>query len=148
MKDVIDRSFKYVMQDTSKMYVGGRLTYEEMISFEDVPFKIKSIANREWIPAAGREDITIEDHFRIMEKNSFIFQIFKTLKTKVKVHLPVVKEGKTGRFVSYKSKILGPEEYWELLHEESEPLLDENGQEIKPVTEEISFSKLAVMVFH
>ena len=148
MKDTVDRSFKYVMQDTVKFYVGGRMTYEEMISWDDVPFKIKAIVNKELIPAAGRDDITLEDHFRMIDTNSFVYQVFKTLKTKIKVHVPVVKEGKKGRSVKYDCKILSPDDYIKLLHEETEEMLDEEGKIIKPVTEEISFSKLAVMVFH
>ena len=105
MTNTVDRSFKYAMMDTTKIYIGGRMTYQEMIEWEDVPFKIKAIVNKEFVPDAGGTQFTFEEHLCKLQKESYALQS---------------KEGE---------------------------LTTEDGELTKPVTEEISFSKLAVMVF-
>ncbi len=179
MKDTIDRSFKYAMQDTNRIYIGGRMTYEEMITWEEVPFKIKSIVNRDFLPDAKNPEWTFKDHFKTISDTSFLFQILKTLKTKVKVDYPVTK-GKAGKEQTvFKSKVCNIEEYIYFVQSSDAALagaevpegkkLSEcglNPDEVKEkirlpkgmedidydrltevVTEEISFSKLAVMFF-
>ena len=94
MSDTIDRSFKYTMQDTTRIYVGGRMTYQEMIEWDDVPFKIKAIVNKEFVPNAGTTEITFAEHFKKLERDSFLFQVCRNLKTKIKGHVPVQKKGK------------------------------------------------------
>ena len=145
MSDTIDRSFKYTMQDTTRIYVGGRMTYQEMIEWDDVPFKIKAIVNKEFVPNAGTTEITFAEHFKKLDKDSFLFQVCRTLKTKIKVHVPVQKKGKDS--ISYKSSICTIEEYLDLINDPNSVLTAEDGMVTEPVTEEISFSKLAVMVY-
>ena len=147
LSDTIDRSFKYTMQDTTRIYVGGRMTYQEMIEWDDVPFKIKAIVNKEFVPNAGTTEITFAEHFKSLETDSFLFQVLKTLKTKIKVDIPTLKKGKSSQSIIYKSKICTIEEYLSLVKDPKYTLVSEDGTEISPVTEEISFSKLAVMIY-
>ena len=147
MSDTLDRSFKYTMMDTTRIYVGGRMTYQEMIEWDDVPFKIKAIVNREFVPAAGTTEITFPDHFRIIEKDSFLFQVLKTLKTKVKVDIPVLKKGKSEESIIYKSRVCSIDEYLDLIKDGSLNLTLSDGTVKEAVPEEISFSKLAVMIY-
>ena len=147
MSDTLDRSFKYTMMDTTRIYVGGRMTYQEMIEWDDVPFKIKAIVNKEFVPAAGTTEITFPDHFRIIEKDSFLFQVLKTLKTKVKVDVPVLKKGKSEESIIYKSRVCSIDEYLDLIKDGSLNLTLSDGTEKEAVPEEISFSKLAVMIY-
>ncbi len=147
MPDSLDRSFKYTMQDTTRIYIGGRMTYREMIEWDDVPFKIKSIVNKEFVPDAGSAETTFAEHFKKLEKDSFLFQVLKTLKTKIKVDLPVLKKGKNGQSVVYKSKLCTIDEYLDFIKNPDNALRMEDGTVTEPVTEEISFSKLAVMIY-
>ena len=147
MSDTLDRSFKYTMMDTTRIYVGGRMTYQEMIEWDDVPFKIKAIVNKEFVPAAGTTEITFPDHFRIIEKDSFLFQVLKTLKTKVKVDIPVLKRGKSEESIIYKSRVCSIDEYLDLIKDGSLNLTLSDGTVKEAVPEEISFSKLAVMIY-
>ena len=147
LSDTIDRSFKYTMQDTTRIYVGGRMTYQEMIEWDDVPFKIKAIVNKEFVPDAGTTEITFAEHFKRLETDSFLFQVLKTLKTKIKVDIPTLKKGKNSQSVIYKSKVCTIEEYLSLIKDPKYTLTLEDGTENAPVTEEISFSKLAVMIY-
>ena len=38
-----NRDFKYVMQDVSKVYIGAKYTYQEMMDTDEIPFKLKAI---------------------------------------------------------------------------------------------------------
>ena len=143
----LDRSFKYAMMDTSRVYIGGRLSYGEMIEWEDVPFKLKGIVNKEFLPDAGSTEFTFADHFKVLKKDSFAFQVFKTLKTRIKVDYPVLKKGKTGDSVIYKSRVCNIEEYLDWVGGGEANLTLSDGSVVEPVTEEISFSKLAMMIF-
>lgn len=146
MTNTIDRSFKYAMMDTTKIYIGGRMTYQEMIEWEEVPFKIKAIVNGQFVPDAGGTEFTFEEHFRKLSRQSFAYQVFKTLKTKVKVDFPVVKKKGGEEDIVYQSKVMKLDEYLDFIQKEAENA-EENSTLTKAVTEEISFSKLAVMVF-
>ena len=138
MSETLDRSFKYAMQDTNRIYIGGRMTYQEMITWDEVPFKIKAIVNKHFIPDAKTDECTFAEHFKTLSKDGFLFQICKTLKTKVKVDIPYIPKNKTSGDVRYKSEYMKIEDYLDYIHGEPPEGF---------VTEEISFSKLAVMVF-
>ena len=138
MSDTLDRSFKYAMQDTNRIYIGGRMTYQEMITWDEVPFKIKAIVNKHFIPDAKDTECTFAKHFETLSKDSFLFQICKTLKMKVKVDIPYTAQTKSGETVRFKSEVMNIGDYLDYIRGEHPEGL---------VTEEISFSKLAVLVF-
>lgn len=146
MTNTVDRSFKYTMTDTTKIYIGGRMTYQELIEWDDVPFKIKAIVNKEFVPDAGTTEITFEEHLRKLKKESYAYQVFKTLKAKFKVDIPVVKKKGGSESIVYQSKVMPLEEYLNFIQKSAQEAEEEN-ELTKAVTEEISFSKLAVMVF-
>ena len=145
MTESLDRSFKYAMQDNNRIYIGGRMTYGEMITWEEVPFKIKAIVNNHLLKDAGNPELTMAEHFKTISEDSFLFQILSTLKTKVKVDIP--EQNKKGS-IKYKSKVLKIGEYLSFIKNHEGYLTAQDGTEIAPVTEEISFSKLAVLVFN
>ena len=147
MTNTVDRSFKYAMMDTTKIYIGGRMTYQEMIEWEDVPFKIKAIVNKEFVPDAGGTQFTFEEHLCKLQKESYALQVFKTLKTKIKVDIPVLKTKGGKQSIVWKSRVMPFQEYMTFMQSKEGELTTEDGELTKPVTEEISFSKLAVMVF-
>ena len=150
MTDAQDRSFKYTMQDTNRIYIGGRMTYGEMITWEEVPFKIKAIVNNHLLKDAGNPDLTMAEHFKMLSADSFLVQILSTLKTKIKVDIPQIKgknTKKTKDAVSYKAVYYKINEYLRFANDHEGYLTLDDGSEVAPVTEEISFSKLAVLVF-
>jgi hypothetical protein len=148
MTDSLDRSFKYAMMDTNRVYIGGRMTYSEMITWEEVPFKIKAIVNNHLLKDAGNPDLTMAEHFKNLPDDSFVLQILKTLKTRIKVDIPQAKgKNPTKDNVTYKSSLLKIEEYLRFVRNHEGYLTLPDGTEVEPVTEEISFSKLAVLVF-
>ncbi len=76
--------FKYVMQDTGNLYLGAKYTYEELLSAEMAPFKLKAVINH-YVLKETAPETTLESQFYYLEKDSFLFEVFSQLKTKVKV---------------------------------------------------------------
>ena len=64
----------------------------------------------------------------------------------MKVDFPVVKKKGGEEDIVYQSKVMKLDEYLDFIQKEAENA-EENSTLTKAVTEEISFSKLAVMVF-
>lgn len=128
-----ERDFKYVMQDTSHVFMGGRMTYEDMMTWEDVPFKIKAIVNKYF---TERED-SLAQTLALLEQNDFRYQILKQLKIKIKAGTYQTKKNMFGKATSkYISKLYSLDEYMGLCSEGS-----------TLITEEFIFSKLALMAF-
>ncbi|MBQ3516443.1 MAG: hypothetical protein IJA29_04385 [Lachnospiraceae bacterium] len=128
-----ERDFKYVMQDTSRVFMGGRMTYEDMMTWEDVPFKIKAIVNKHF---AGKEEM-LSATIAALEQNDFRYQILKQLKIKIKAGTYQKKKTLFGKEESkYVSKLYSLDEYMEVCKQEN-----------TLITEEFIFSKLALMAF-
>ena len=128
-----ERDFKYVMQDTSRVFMGGRMTYEDMMTWEDVPFKIKAIVNKHF---AGKEEM-LSATIAALEQNDFRYQILKQSKIRIKAGTYQKKKTLFGKEESkYVSKLYSLDEYMEVCKQEN-----------TLITEEFIFSKLALMAF-
>ena len=56
-----NQDFKYVMQDVSKVYIGAKFTYQEMLDRDDIPFKFKAILSHYMLKEVST-DTTPENH--------------------------------------------------------------------------------------
>ncbi|MBQ8247242.1 MAG: hypothetical protein IJZ42_08920 [Lachnospiraceae bacterium] len=129
-----ERDFKYVMQDTSHVFMGGRMTYEDMMTYEEVPFKIKAIVNKYF---SGKEEAGLAETLRILEQEDFRYQVLKQLKIKIKAGTYQMKKNLFGKEEKrYVSKVYHLDEYLQIANVEKEL-----------VTEEFVISKLALMAF-
>lgn len=129
-----ERDFKYVMQDTSHVFMGGRMTYEDMMVWEDTPFKIKAIINKYFM---GKGENGLAETITVLQQDDFRYQILKQLKIKIKAGIYQTKKNFLGREEEkYVSKVYALDEYMKLSDDEK-----------KPITEEFIFSKLALMAF-
>lgn len=134
--DTTDRAFKHIMQDVNRVYVGARMTYGEMISWDEVPFKICAIVSKELLPSAD-EDTTLAGHIATMSRDDFSYRVLKQLKIRIKAGTYTYKEKKDGtRKEKYKSEIYSLEDF---------KTLTESGEEY--MVEEIIFNKLALLGF-
>ena len=127
----INREFKAVIQDMTHIYVGAQMSVEELMSFEDVPFKVKAVFNK-FFGEEGQRGQKICVCLGNIKRDDFVYQVIKQLKLKFKVGYYLEKNGKT----IYKSKTLTPDEYLDL-HSSNEKYFDE----------EIVFNKLALLAF-
>ena len=44
--DLNNREFKAVINDMTHSYIGAQMKVEELLSYEDVPFKVKALFNK------------------------------------------------------------------------------------------------------
>ena len=129
--ELINREFKAVVQDMTHVYIGAQMTVKEVQTFEDVPFKIKSIFNK-YFGDETKKDEKIGALLGGISSEDFVYQAVKQLKLKFKVGVYSVKNGKE----TYKSKTLDIDDYL-ALHSSDEKYFDE----------EIVFNKLALLAF-
>jgi len=127
----INREFKAVVQDMTHIYIGAQMSVREIMTFEDVPFKVKAVFNK-FFGEENQRDEKICDLIGNIKRDDFVYQVIKQLKLKFKVGQYCEKNGKQ----IYKSKTLTPDEYLEL-HSSNE----------KYFCEEIVFNKLALLAF-
>ncbi len=83
--------FKYVLQDVGSLYLGAGFSYEELLSEERVPFKLKAILSRYVLKEAAPET-TLESQFYYLEEGTFLYEVFSQLKIQVKVQEQVIKK--------------------------------------------------------
>ena len=104
-----ERDFKYVMQDTSHVFMGGRMTYEDMMTWDDTPFKIKAIINKYF---TGKDENSLAETIRVLEQEDFRYQILKQLKIKIKAGTYITKKNMFGKAQEkYVSKLYTLDEY-------------------------------------
>jgi len=82
-----NRDFKYSIQDVSKLYIGARYTYREMLEEEDIPFKFKAVV-REYVLREVSEDTTPENHIFFMRDTDLSYMLYKQIKARFKLDFP------------------------------------------------------------
>ena len=132
---VNENDFKYYMQDIERNYFGARYSYNELVANEMVPFKFKTIITKYF-----KEEVdlstTLESHIYYMEKDSFEYEIYKQLKTRVRVSLY---KDSSKREKGFKEKIYTITEFVRIPKEEKEKL--------GIIVRELVVSKLALFAF-
>lgn len=96
MNRTVYEDYKYSMQDVSSLYVGAKYTLGELLAEEEIAFKFRLIVERYILPRADVED-TLETHLYYLEPDSFLVQIYKQLKARVKVNVIEDKHTITGK---------------------------------------------------
>lgn len=137
MQKTVYEDFKYSMQDTSRVYVGCKYTFEELLDEEDLLFKFRLVVERYILPEADPED-TLESHLYYLRPDSFTVKLYKRLKARVRVGVIEEKKslfGKSGK--QYVSKTLTIDELVNIPPDQKE----QQGM----VVQELSVSKLALM---
>ena len=128
---VFIREFKAVIQDVSHIYLGAQMTVSEMVSYEDVPFKVKAVFNK-YFGDDNKRERKICDLLGELDEKSFEYQVAKQLRLKIKAGVYREKKGEE----VYKSQTLNFQEYLLLYKSED-----------KFFVEEIVFNKLALLAF-
>ena len=79
--------YKYVMSDVGNIYIGARYTYEELLSNDDVNFKLKAIISHYILKDS---DITnsLESEFYHMKPGSNVYSVFEQLKVRAHSKFP------------------------------------------------------------
>lgn len=99
MQKTVYEDYKYSIQDTTNLYVGVKYTLQEITENEDIMFKFRKVVGESLLNGSDRED-SLETLLYYLEPSDFRFQIFKQMKSRVRVS--VIKEKK--HFFGKKSK--------------------------------------------
>ena len=132
---VNENDFKYYMQDIERNYFGARYSYQEILDNEMAPFKFKTIITK-YLKDEVDLDTKLESHFYYLTTDSFDYQIFKQLKTRIRV---VEYKGSEDSSRGFKEKIYTIEQLARISPEDKE----KQGMIIR----EIFISKLALFAF-
>lgn len=81
-----DRDYKHVVQDVTNIYIGGKLSYGEMLDLDEIPFKFKVILSHYILKEIARET-TIENHIFFMKKDDMSYMIYKKLKARFRLYV-------------------------------------------------------------
>jgi hypothetical protein len=76
-----NRDYKHVIQDITNVYVGGRLSYGEMMDIDDIPFKLKTVFAHYMLKEVDKST-TLENHLFYIDKDSMSYMVYKKLKCK------------------------------------------------------------------
>ena len=134
-----DNDYKYFMQDSGTIYLGGRYSYQEILENEMVSFKFKSIIEH-YISKDTDLATTLESHLYYMTQDQFSYRTYKQLKARVKIS--VLREKKTlfsGTKVGYQTETVKLDTFtqWNLAQKKKQGV----------IVQELILSKLALMTF-
>ncbi len=131
--------FKYMLQDVSRIYIGAKYTYRELMQNPEMNFKLKSVIEH-YLFKETDPDTSLESDFYYMEQGSFSYRTYEQLKVKLKVSILTDKKGKRGKMErSYTEKILSLRELTDI------PVEQKKRDGI--VVQELILSKLALISF-
>lgn len=126
--------YKYVIQDITHVYIGCFFTLQEIMEFEDAPFKVKAAFSKYFmIDALNGPETKLSDYIFDVDQKSFSYQVLLKLKTKVKYSIPKSFEKDKG----YRNQVVSLEQFL------GDSLIREHRGQV--IVEEICFSKLALM---
>ena len=139
MTKQVYEDYKYVMMDTSYLYIGSKYTYGELMELDTVPFKFMTIIERYILPDMG-PDTTVEGHLYYMKEKDFTCRTLLQLKAKVKINRLTVKKTLFGKKESvYKTEVLPLLDFVKMTPDEKE----QEGIFIQ----ELVISKMGLMTF-
>lgn len=134
-----DTDFKYVLLDSGNIYIGTRLNYTELLEQDLLPFKMKAIVTQ-YLLKESTPDTTLESELYYLEEGSFVYDVLRQLKVKVKVNVQREKTTLFGKKkLIYEEKVLSLKELTEM------NLAKKKGSGL--IIREMIISKLALMTF-
>ena len=92
-----NRDFKYVMQDVSRLYIGAKYTYREMMDTDEIPFKFKAILSH-YILKDVAEDTSPENHIFFIKDTDISYMVYKQMKVRFKMNFPVLSRRGTWQY--------------------------------------------------
>lgn len=91
-----EEDYKYAIQDFSNVYLGARMTYQDLADYDGVPCKIKDAVYRIFLKEVS-PDMTIADHLMQIKADSLSFMAYQQMRVAIKVISLVLKTDKKGK---------------------------------------------------
>ncbi len=139
MIELNDQDFKYVIQSFSNVFVGGRMTYEELGESDDTPGRLKDAVYRVFYKDVPKETM-ICDHLLSMKEEDMSYLAYMQLRIVVKVSFLDRKVDKKGN--ESESYITKDYKFEDFRKE------DWSGMEDEILIQEISFTKRHLVMLH
>ena len=131
--------FKYMLQDVSRIYIGAKYTYRELMENPEMAFKFKSVIEY-YLLKETDPDTSLESDFYYMKPESFSYRTYEQLKVKLKISILTEKQGRGGKKERvYRERVVSLEELAAM------PLAQKKKDGI--VVQELILSKLALISF-
>lgn len=137
MNRTVYEDYKYSMQDTSRVYVGCKYTFGELLDAEEVLFKFRMLVQKYIVPEADLKD-TLETHLYYLEPTGFLVKLYKQMKARIKVN---VIEEKKRLFRKPKKEYVTKQ----FTIEQLTGMTKEEKEACGLVIQELSVSKFAIM---
>lgn len=139
MSATVYEDYKYMMQDTGKIYIGAKYSYRELMEHPDLNFKFKSVIER-YLLTEEEADTTLESALYYMSADSYCARTYFQLKAKVKVSLIEEKKSLLGKTKNtYTEKVISLEDLCAVSPEEK--------QRYGYIMQELILSKMALVSF-
>ena len=87
-----NRDYKYFIDDFTKLSMGARYTYRELLDEENLSFRFRTIIRSIMLQLVD-EDTSLESHFYYMGTEGKDFACYRRLKAKVRYYCPEDKRG-------------------------------------------------------
>ncbi len=97
-------AFGCVMQDVSQVYIGGQLSYGELMERDDVPFKFRAILSHYMLKDVAGET-RISDHLFFIQKNDLSYLAYKQMRAKFRLSVWQEPDGKKRKTAGYESRL-------------------------------------------
>ncbi len=81
MNTTENRDYKHIIQDITNIYIGGKLSYGEMMDMDDIPFKLKTVFAHYMLKEVDKAT-TLENHLFYLDKDSLSYMVYKKLKAR------------------------------------------------------------------
>lgn len=135
-----EEDYKYAIQDFSNVYLGARMTYQDLADYDGVPSKIKDAVYRIFFKEVS-PDVTVGEHFMQLKEDSLSFMAYQQMRVSIKVISLVLKTDKKGKTKeTYDIKDYSLQDFMsdEEIHNHPDQFL----------IQEISFKKRNMMLLH
>lgn len=135
-----ETDYKYAIQDFSNVYLGARMTYQNLADYEGVPGKIKDAVYRIFFKEVA-PDLTIGEHLMELKDNTMSYLVYHQIKISVKVISLTLKTDKKGRM----------KETYDILDYTLKDFMENQEIHNHPeqyMVQEISFKKRNMMLLH
>lgn len=140
MLTINEEDYKYAIQDFSNVYLGARLTYQDLADRDGVPSKIKDAVFRIFLKEVPA-DMSLSEHFMNLKTDSVSYLAYSQMRASVKVISLVLKTDKKGKVKeTYDIKDFSLQEFME-----NEEIHNHKEQYM---IQEISFKKRNIMLLH
>ena len=82
-----DRDYKLLLQDMTNVYIGGRLSYDQIMNMDEAPHRLKSILDHTILKEVDRHT-TISDHVFFIKEGDISYSVYHDMRARFLLNIP------------------------------------------------------------